>query len=273
MTLGNMIFLSLFLIPAVLKESCHFLLGNKSGNRRTANIRSIGYSDLFSLSKEDLTAVLSQFPAAKRLLEEKGRQILTKMGMLEESTETEEGEAENVETKVQKLESSLEVFQTKLARLMVEFESSNRKIQARVDRLGLVVAAMETQLPEDGGGGGERERGRREGVGKEAEWEREEADGEEERDSEMQVKKRGEGNEADDVAKEGDGESTKSGREETERLMEGDTSNLYDSDNQKEKGEPCREEGDDRHGKGDGAEFEHENGKEEKNTGRGKPEG
>uniref|UniRef100_A0A3B4Z9X5 Cyclic nucleotide-gated cation channel alpha-4-like n=1 Tax=Stegastes partitus TaxID=144197 RepID=A0A3B4Z9X5_9TELE len=160
---------------AVLSEGNFFgeisilnIKGNKSGNRRTANIRSIGYSDLFSLSKEDLTDVLSEFPAAKRHLEEKGRQILTKMGMLEESGEAAEGEAEKVETKIKRLESNLEVLQTKLARLMVEFESSNRKMRARVEQLELEVAALETQLPEDGDEG-DGALGREEGVGGEQE--------------------------------------------------------------------------------------------------------
>uniref|UniRef100_A0A3Q1GJ11 Cyclic nucleotide-gated cation channel alpha-4-like n=1 Tax=Acanthochromis polyacanthus TaxID=80966 RepID=A0A3Q1GJ11_9TELE len=140
---------------AVLSEGNFFgeisilnIKGNKSGNRRTANIRSIGYSDLFSLSKEDLTDVLSEFPAAKRHLEEKGRQILTKMGMLEESGEAAKGEAEKVETKIQRLEGNLEILQTKLARLMVELESSNRKMQARVEQLELEVAALEVQKRE-----------------------------------------------------------------------------------------------------------------------------
>ncbi|KAL0985515.1 hypothetical protein UPYG_G00157890 [Umbra pygmaea] len=108
--------------------------GNKSGNRRTANIQSIGHSDLFSLSKEDLTNVLSEFPAAKRHLEEKGRQILTKMGMLVEAPASEE-EQEKMQTKVERLEGNLNILQTKLARLMAELESSNRKILARVKQL------------------------------------------------------------------------------------------------------------------------------------------
>ncbi|KAM6934561.1 cyclic nucleotide-gated channel alpha-4 [Xenentodon cancila] len=229
--------------------------GNKSGNRRTANIRSIGYSDLFSLSKEDLTNVLSQFPAAKRLLEEKGRQILTKMGMLEESAETVEEETETVQTKIQKLESNLAVLQTKLARLIVEFESSNRKIQARMKQL-----EMEVGVPEDGKeGGGERTQERGEGVGREAEWEREEAEGEEEGKKQGQRKD-------DYVTKEGDGESTKSTKEEAERVVERNKPGLYDSDNLKEKEdeESCKWKGGDRHEKGDGAELEHENEKEDK---------
>jgi cyclic nucleotide gated channel alpha 3 len=40
--------------------------GNKTGNRRTANVRSVGYSDLFSLSKDDLWTTLLEYPDAKR---------------------------------------------------------------------------------------------------------------------------------------------------------------------------------------------------------------
>ncbi|XP_075334611.1 cyclic nucleotide-gated channel alpha-4 [Odontesthes bonariensis] len=250
--------------------------GNKSGNRRTANIRSIGYSDLFSLSKEDLTDVLSEFPAAKRHLEEKGRQILTKMGMLEENVDAKEGKAEKVETKIKRLESNLEVLQTKLARLMVELESSNCKMQVRMERLELEIAAQESKLLRDGRVG-EGALGRGEGVGGEVGWEREEAEGEEEDLSDMKVKKPGQ-REDGDVTKEGDGESTKSTKEEMERMVEGDKSVLKESDNQGENkkgngGEKSGQKGDERPGKGDGAEIEPGNRKEGKSGDRKSEEG
>lgn len=35
------------------------IAGNRTGNRRTANVRSLGYSDLFCLAKEDRSSLLN----------------------------------------------------------------------------------------------------------------------------------------------------------------------------------------------------------------------
>ena len=43
-------------------------VGN-AGNRRTASVRSVGYSDLFCLSKRDLWEVLKDYPTARVRLE------------------------------------------------------------------------------------------------------------------------------------------------------------------------------------------------------------
>lgn len=47
------------------------IAGSKNGNRRTANVRSRGYSDLFALSKDDLWDALKEYPDARKLLIQK----------------------------------------------------------------------------------------------------------------------------------------------------------------------------------------------------------
>uniref|UniRef100_A0A7N6BXX7 Cyclic nucleotide-binding domain-containing protein n=1 Tax=Anabas testudineus TaxID=64144 RepID=A0A7N6BXX7_ANATE len=106
--------------------------GSKMGNRRTANIRSLGYSDLFCLSKQDLMEALQEFPDARAQLEQRGRDILQKEGLLEEVNVS---AGEDVEEKVERLETSLDRLQTCLARLQSEFNSSQLRIKQRITAL------------------------------------------------------------------------------------------------------------------------------------------
>ena len=52
-------------------------MGNE-GNRRTASVRSVGYSDLFMLSKTDLWDVLKDYPTARVRLESIAQKRLAK---------------------------------------------------------------------------------------------------------------------------------------------------------------------------------------------------
>lgn len=63
--------------------------GNKNGNRRTANVRSVGYSELLRLSKTDLWASLVDYTANRGEIIEKGKEKLKKDGLLEEVEEEE----------------------------------------------------------------------------------------------------------------------------------------------------------------------------------------
>ncbi|XP_038631580.1 cyclic nucleotide-gated olfactory channel-like [Scyliorhinus canicula] len=106
--------------------------GSKMGNRRTANIRSIGYSDLFCLSKDDLMEALIEFPEAKKVLEERGKEILIKEGLLDEGrVEVIMGE-KDMEEKVERLESNLDTLQTRFARLLNEHNSTQQKLKQRL---------------------------------------------------------------------------------------------------------------------------------------------
>uniref|UniRef100_A0A8B9ZW23 Cyclic nucleotide-binding domain-containing protein n=1 Tax=Anas zonorhyncha TaxID=75864 RepID=A0A8B9ZW23_9AVES len=128
---------------AILGEGLYFgeislinIRGNRSGNRRTANIQSIGYSDLFCLSKEDLTEVLAEFPSARALMEAKGREILLRMDKLDVHAEAAAvAAAEEAEQRVQALEVALEELQTRVARLLAQLESSAFKLALRIGRL------------------------------------------------------------------------------------------------------------------------------------------
>ena len=78
--------------------------GSKAGNRRTANVRSIGFSDLFCLAKEDLTEVLVEYPDAKKILQEKGLAMLMKDNL--------------IDLDIDSLKSDVELIKNQMALLM-----------------------------------------------------------------------------------------------------------------------------------------------------------
>nr|XP_054484438.1 cyclic nucleotide-gated cation channel alpha-4 [Agelaius phoeniceus] len=128
---------------AVLGEGLYFgeislinIKGNMAGNRRTANILSIGYSDLFCLGKEDLAEVLAEFPSARAAMEAKGRELLLRMGQLDTGAEAAALAAEaEAERRLRGLEAALEGLQTRAARLLAQLEASALRMALRVRRL------------------------------------------------------------------------------------------------------------------------------------------
>ncbi|XP_071054272.1 cyclic nucleotide-gated cation channel subunit A isoform X1 [Onthophagus taurus] len=112
------------------------IAGNRTGNRRTANVRSLGYSDLFCLAKEDLLLALADYPEAKNTLIERGCQLLRKDGLLDEDALQRARETqETVTDSIRRLEASVENLQMRLARLMGEFSASQAKIKQRLTRV------------------------------------------------------------------------------------------------------------------------------------------
>ena len=103
--------------------------GSKMGNRRSANIRSVGYSDLFSLSKDDLWETLAEYPEARNALLEKGKEILMKDNMIdEEKAKAEAAAHETLAETVTRLESDLDTVVTAMGELMskyLEFQVCN----------------------------------------------------------------------------------------------------------------------------------------------------
>ncbi|XP_071526716.1 uncharacterized protein CngB isoform X3 [Panulirus ornatus] len=61
------------------------LLALAGGNRRTANVRSRGFSSLFVLSKADLQATIKDYPEAQEILKKKAKRLIKQNQAREES--------------------------------------------------------------------------------------------------------------------------------------------------------------------------------------------
>ena len=110
--------------------------GNKTGNRRTANVRSIGYSDLFVLLKDDLWDVLTEYPEAKMKLLDRGKDILIKDELYdEEAAQNEIVKQETTEEKIIRMDTQLDSLITRFSRLMADFNSSTLKLKQRITKL------------------------------------------------------------------------------------------------------------------------------------------
>ncbi|KAM6061338.1 cyclic nucleotide-gated channel alpha-2 [Chlamydotis macqueenii] len=106
--------------------------GSKMGNKRTANIRSLGYSDLFCLSKEDLMEAVTEYPNAKKVLEERGREILIKEGLLDESAAETSTEGKSVEEKLDRLALNLDTLHTRFGRLLTEYNDAQMRLKQHI---------------------------------------------------------------------------------------------------------------------------------------------
>ncbi|XP_026479261.1 cyclic nucleotide-gated cation channel subunit A [Ctenocephalides felis] len=110
--------------------------GNRTGNRRSANVKSLGYSDLFCLAKKDLWEVLENYQEAKEMLIEKGVELLRKDGLLDEQAlERSRRGKDSLKHEVDKLGQTVDSLGTRLARLMAECSAAQAKLKQRLTRL------------------------------------------------------------------------------------------------------------------------------------------
>lgn len=156
--------------------------GSKAGNRRTANIRSIGYSDLFCLSKDDLMESLIEYPDAKGMLEDKGRQILMKDGLIDLDPANIMPETKELEVKVNKLYSTMDLMQVKLKKILGKHLSADKALRHRLADLEILTGE------EVGDDGQEEEEVKREDVGTEGEKKEETREDDAERKEEETIK-------------------------------------------------------------------------------------
>uniref|UniRef100_A0AAY4DK29 Cyclic nucleotide-binding domain-containing protein n=1 Tax=Denticeps clupeoides TaxID=299321 RepID=A0AAY4DK29_9TELE len=136
----------------VLSDGAYFgeisilgIKGSKAGNRRTANIRSVGYSDLFALSKDDLMEALTEYPDTKKAIEEKGKAILMKDNLIDESIANSASDPKDMDEKLGVLEGNLEVMQLKMKKLMSDWSTSQNKIKQRITNMEARVKTLRVE--------------------------------------------------------------------------------------------------------------------------------
>lgn len=117
------------------------------GNRRTAHVRSVGFSELFSLSKTDLLEALVEYPEAREALEKRGRETLMRDKSLTKSEKINSlsfgrGKRGKPTTAMQllsnrmdMLEEGLQIVQSKFARLVGEYSTTQIRLKKRVRSL------------------------------------------------------------------------------------------------------------------------------------------
>ena len=122
-------------------------LGSKTGNRRTANIRSVGYSDLFCLTKQDLWEVLAEYPSARETLFERGKAHLRKDNLLDEDTAriAQEDQAA-IPEKLTQIQNGLDTIETRLTRLFQQYRSNMDTLDNRLQLIEQIAEAKHADI-------------------------------------------------------------------------------------------------------------------------------
>ncbi|XP_022181205.1 cyclic nucleotide-gated cation channel subunit A isoform X2 [Myzus persicae] len=112
------------------------IAGNKTGNRRTANVRSLGYSDLFCLSKRDLWETLRDYPEARHSLMQRGCQLLRKDRLLDEDAFLQaQTQNETINEAVSRLDTTMKDVTSRLSNLVTEYYNQNVKLNEKITEL------------------------------------------------------------------------------------------------------------------------------------------
>ncbi|CAF1033273.1 unnamed protein product [Adineta ricciae] len=131
----------------VLKEGSVFgeisilnIPGSKNGNRRTANVRSLGYSDLYTLRKEDLWHVLDNYPESLSKIIEKGKSILRKDNLLDELvTDTkrhiEQEQLLSIQNRIKKLVDTEKSLSDRTTTFFDAYVESIRKFKKQLSKM------------------------------------------------------------------------------------------------------------------------------------------
>ncbi|XP_055332189.1 cGMP-gated cation channel alpha-1-like [Paramacrobiotus metropolitanus] len=114
--------------------------GNKNENRRTTNVRALGYADLFSLSREDLWASLDDYPEAAVSMLGKATVILKNLDLYSEDL------ARETERRTRDYQQAVATLEARVDALVKNVEVFLHNCTVRSGRLEREVAQLEDAI-------------------------------------------------------------------------------------------------------------------------------
>ncbi|CAF4872961.1 unnamed protein product, partial [Rotaria sp. Silwood1] len=142
----------------VLKEGSVFgeisilnIPGSKNGNRRTANVKSLGYSDLYTLTKEDLWLVLDNYPESLSKIIEKGKSILRKDNLLDESLMDSKRHVEHeqllsIQNRIKKLIDTEKILNNRITTFFDGYVESIRQFKQQLSKMEYQFGARKQSI-------------------------------------------------------------------------------------------------------------------------------
>lgn len=113
--------------------------GNATGNRRVADVKSIGYSDIFTLSKNELWSTLDEYPEARSVLIEAGRERLRQANIYDEKKaaamaafERQGKEKLSLEGRVDRLQINIDYMSVKFNNWLIDYHKKTSALKRKI---------------------------------------------------------------------------------------------------------------------------------------------
>ena len=124
-------------------------LGGRHGNRRTASVKSLGYSDLLRLSKQDFTEVLEDYPEVKDKIKKNAREKLERDKQRKLSDEQHEVEArKSFNNDTEELTMQIDILKISNVELAQQLSHMQTVYDERIANLEAALSALITKNDE-----------------------------------------------------------------------------------------------------------------------------
>uniref|UniRef100_A0A1I7WUU6 Cyclic nucleotide-binding domain-containing protein n=1 Tax=Heterorhabditis bacteriophora TaxID=37862 RepID=A0A1I7WUU6_HETBA len=143
----------------ILKDGATFgelsvihIAGNQLGDRRAVSLRSEGYSDVYILNQDDVSAILQEYPKDRDMLIANARAMLRSRNLLSEEIREDADEPQNMlslDEQLLKLKRQINEFDYQLNSMYSSFNEFSTDMKRRVTSLENIYRDHRSQIKQD----------------------------------------------------------------------------------------------------------------------------